>query len=120
MSKHLRVITVAALFVFVAATASTSAWIGGGSRRSFVTFNRAVALPGLELRAGTYIFVVRVSSRDRSKVFLTIFTNIIDRPAGLPADRMVTLGEAPRGSAAPVTAWFPSRSGTGYQFVYGR
>ena len=64
-----------------------------------VTFNQPVVLPGAELRAGTYIFelanphvnldLVRVSSRDRSKVYLTTCTRIIERPAGMPASIVI-------------------------------
>jgi hypothetical protein len=130
MSKHLRVTAVGALFLLVAATATTRAWVDGASRTTFVTFNRAVVLPGAELSPGTYIFeladphanlnLVRVSSRDRSKIYLTAFTNIIDRPTGMPADRIVTLGEARADGAAPVRTWFPSASGSGHEFVYHR
>jgi len=130
MSKHLRVIAVGALFLFVAATASTGAWVDSASRASYVTFNRPVALPGAQLSAGTYIFelaaphtstnLVRVSSRDRSKVYLTVFTNLIDRSAGMPADRIVTLGEARANEDAPVRTWFPSPSGSGHEFIYNR
>jgi hypothetical protein len=130
MSKHLRVTAVGALFLFVAATASTSAWVDSASRTTYVTFNRSVALPGTELSAGTYIFeladphssanLVRVSSRDRSKIYLTAFTLIVDRPAGMAAERMVTLGEARANGAAPVRAWFPSPSGGGHEFIYAR
>jgi hypothetical protein len=130
MSKYLKVTALGALLLFVGATASTSAWVDSSSRLSFVTFNGTVALPGVVLPAGSYIFelasphadqeLVRVSSRDRSKVYLTTFTTIVKRPAGLPADRIVTLGETARDGATPVKAWFPSRSADGFEFVYSR
>ena len=128
MSRHWRVMAVGALAIFIAATATPSASVG--SRTTYATFNRPVALPGVELKAGTYIFelaaphssmnLVRVSNRDRSKVYLTAFTLLVNRPAGLPADRIVTLGEARRGDPAPIRAWFPSATGTGYEFIYHR
>jgi len=130
MSKNLRVAAVGALFLLSAATATTGAWVDSASRTTFATFNRPVALPGVELNAGTYIFelanphgdlsIVRVSSRDRSKIYLMAFTRIVDRPAGLPADRIVTLGEAPANKPAPVREWFPSGSGSGHEFIYHR
>jgi hypothetical protein len=128
MSKHLRFAVVGALFLVVAATANTGAWVDSESRTTYATFNRPVALPGVELSAGTYIFelasphsqlnIVRVSSRDRSKIFLTAFTRIVERPAGLPANRMVTLGEARASEPPPVKAWFPAASGNGHEFIY--
>jgi hypothetical protein len=130
MGKHLRIAAVGAMFLVTAATATTGAWVDSASRMTYATFNRPVALPGVELNAGTYIFelanpngdlsIVRVSSRDRSKIFLMAFTRIVDRPAGLPADRTVTLGEAPANKPAPVKAWFPSTSGSGHEFIYYR
>ena len=128
MSRHWRVMAVGALAIFIAATATPSAFVG--TRTTHATFNRPVALPGVELKAGTYIFelaaphtslnLVRVSSRDRSKVFLTAYTLVVDRPAGLPADRVVTLGEARAADPAPIRAWFPSGTGTGHEFIYHR
>jgi hypothetical protein len=121
---------VGALSLVIAGTASTGAWVDSGSRTTYATFNRPVALPGVELKAGTYIFelasphsqlnLVRVSSRDRSRIYLTAFTRIVDRPAGLRADRVVTLGEARGDNPAPIRAWFPSASGSGHEFIYTR
>jgi len=130
MSRHWRVMAVGALSIFIAATATPGAFVENGSRTTYATFNRPVALPGVEPKAGTYIFelaaphtslnLVRVSSRDRSKVFLTAYTLVVDRPAGLPADRVVTLGEARAADPAPIRAWFPSGTGTGHEFIYHR
>jgi hypothetical protein len=114
-----------ALFT-VAATASLGAW--GSHRTTYVTFNRSVALPGVELTAGTYIFelaapdqhqnLVRVLSRDRRTTYLTQFTYTVQRPQNLDPKRMITFHEAPRGSAIPVNAWFPEHEPTGRQFIY--
>jgi hypothetical protein len=116
----------------VAATASTGAWVGSPEQTTYLTFNQRVALPGVELAPGTYIFevanpnpltsaaVVRVSSRDRSKHFLMAYTRTIDRPAGLPADRLVSFGEAPRGEAPPIRAWFPEGANEGHEFIYSK
>ena len=127
MTKHLRIAIVGGLLAYAATTAgAVNAWIGEPSR-SIVTFNTAVKIPGAQLRAGTYIFelaspetsreVVRVSSRD-GKVHLTAFTRLVERPAALPANQIVMLGETPRDGAAPVTAWYPNPNGTGFEFIY--
>ena len=117
------------LFVGLAA-ASTSAWIGNPNRTTYLTFSGAVALPTVELPAGTYIFevanpessadVVRVMSRDRSKVHFMAFTHVVGRPAGLRSNQLVTLGEAPRGVAPPIKAWFAEGAGDGHQFIYDK
>jgi hypothetical protein len=128
MVKHVKLTAVGALLLVVVAAASTGAWAGSPEKTTYLTFNQRFALPGAQLAPGTYIFevatpttsadVVRVSSRDRSKVFLTAYTRIIERPAGLPANRLVSFGEAARGSASPVKAWFPEGSNQGYEFIY--
>jgi hypothetical protein len=128
MVKHVRLAAVGALLVVVASAASTDAWVGTAEKTTYLTFNQRFALPGAQLAPGTYIFevansttsadVVRVSSRDRSKVYLMAFTRIIDRPAGLPADRLVSFGEATRGEAPPIRAWFPEATNQGYEFLY--
>jgi hypothetical protein len=114
------------LFGFVAAPATPR--VVPGSGMAYLTFNRAVALPGVELPAGTYVFelalplseqnVVRVTSHDRRRIYLTAFTYPIQRPATLPRDQWITFGEARAGSAPPITAWFPEGSERGRQFIY--
>ena len=108
-------------------TAPGNAWVDA-TGMNHLTFSGPVALPGVTLRAGTYIFeladptvsytLVRVLSRDRSRVYLTAFTMTTERPAGMPADRLVSFGEAPAGFAPPITAWFPVGESTGHQFIY--
>jgi hypothetical protein len=96
---------------------------------TYLTFSGAVALPGVTLAAGTYIFdlpagdpsVVRVSSRDGSRVFFTAFTHIVNRPRGITSDQHVTLGEAAYGEPKPIQVWHVSTQGTswgGREFIY--
>jgi hypothetical protein len=107
--------------------ASGEAW-GTVNNTNYLTFSGPVALPGVSLPGGTYIFeladsasnrnVVVVRSRDRSKQYLMAFTTPISRPHDLPADRLVTFGEASTGTPPPITAWYPDRSSSGYRFLY--
>jgi hypothetical protein len=60
---------------------------------------------------------VRVVNRERSKVYLTAVTRPVPRPGGL-REGLVTLGEAPRGTPKPITAWFPQDETVGYAFIY--
>jgi hypothetical protein len=106
--------------------------VEGGSTNytSYLTFNTPFALPGIAFPPGTYIFelpdptvapdLVRVMSRDRSEVYLTAFTRLVDRPRGLRADRQVTFGEVRRGGTPPITAWYPAGESVGRQFIYPR
>src|SRR5256714_14647644 len=99
-----------------------------GADTAYLTFNRAVALPGVVLAAGTYVFelatpngdhsLVRVSSRDRKKIFLTAFTTGVERPFNMPDDQLITFGEAPASGPPPIAAWYPYGSGTGREFIY--
>ena len=128
MVKHLT-ITVGAVLLVVAAAASTGVRASEAEKTTYLTFNRAVAIPGTQLNPGTYIFElaspgtgsgsVRVSSRNRSKVYLMAFTRNIGRPAGLAANHLVLLGEASQGDAPAVRAWFPEGATQGYEFIYG-
>ena len=129
MFSHLKIAAVGVLFLGVVAAASTNAW-SDTSHTNYLTFSRAVALPGVELTAGTYIFetpsnamsnsIVRVSSRDRRKVFLTAYTVDVQRPRGDNGKLLVQLGEAPAGAAPPIAAWFPIGEEVGHQFLYGK
>jgi len=101
-----------------------------GSRAHYITFSRSVALPGVELAAGTYVFelalpdsdlnLVRVSSRDRRQVYFTAFTNTIARPADLQRNQIVTFGEVTASAPAPIAVWYPSGLDSGRQFIYRR
>ena len=74
----------------------------GPSHRIELTFSKPVALPGVSLPAGTYVFeraapdgaieVVRVSSLDGRSVYYTGFTEMVTRPPR-NAPR-ITFGEA--------------------------
>ena len=95
-------------------------------RMMYLTFSGPVALPGVALPAGTYVFervtdninLVRVSSADQKTVYLTTFTQLIQRPEGLAAHQHVMLGESPRGTAPPIKAWFPIGERQGHEFNY--
>ena len=96
------------------------------SQTNHLTFSGPVGLPGVTLPGGTYTFeviplhpdIVRVLSRDGSRVYFTGFTMRIARPADLSADRLVTLTEMPRGVAPRITAWYPVGASQGQAFRY--
>jgi len=129
MFGNLKIAAVGALFLGLAVAAVGTAG-SVDEHTNYITFSRSVALPGVELAAGTYIFetptnamsnsIVRVSSRDRKKVFLTAYTRQVDRPRGDNGKLLVSLGEAAPGVAPPVSAWFPIGTSVGHQFIYGQ
>ena len=99
------------------------------NRLAYLTFKQSVALPNVQLTPGTYIFeladpldapgVVRVSSRDRSTVYLMAFTRSVPRPNGLSA-LPVVFGEARAGTPRPITVWYPFGEVLGREFIYPR
>lgn len=127
-SRRLLAVSFGAVVLAVLAAASANALTA--ERTTYVKFSRTVALPGMELPAGTYIFeradpannryMVRVLSRDRRRTYTTQVTNIVMRPPSVSNDHGVVLGEASPGHAAPVKAWYPAGDDTGHEFIFSR
>ena len=119
------VLTAAIAMLGLAAATPSRAALGPGDR---ITFSGAVALPGVVLPAGSYTFevanpwsslrVVRVTRRDTGRVYFAGFTRIVPRPVDLPADQLISLGEAPRGEAVPIEIWYPGGQSQGHRFIY--
>jgi hypothetical protein len=122
-------------FVVVACAVAVTALLTASSTQGWsrlnanhLTFNRAVALPGVVLVAGDYTFesgpedssdltIVRVMTRDGTRVLFTGFTTRLTRPASAKG-LLVSVGEAPAGAPIPITAWYLVGSERGYGFQY--
>jgi len=125
-SKRFVWFAVLALVSLATFAGATDTW----HRPTNITFSGPVRLPGVTLSAGTYVFeladptrdpnIVRVWNRDRTLVYLTVFTHRVDRPRNWPENRPVSIGEVAPGSVPPVLAWFPAGESIGHQFVYPR
>jgi hypothetical protein len=131
MFGNLKVAAVGALFLGLVLAAAGTARSGSADQHTnYITFSGGVALPGVELPAGTYVFetptnamsnsIVRVSSHDRRKVFLTAYTREVPRPKNDNGKLIVSLGEAAPGTLPTVSAWFPIGEAVGHQFIYGK
>lgn len=91
-------------------------------RMSYLTLNRATALPGVVLAPGSYVFeaveghpdIVRVSERATNRVLYLGYTDIIPRPHD--ATNTLSFGEAPSGQPVPIKAWFPTGARSGNAF----
>jgi hypothetical protein len=113
--------------VGVLATSSIGA-VPDASRTTYFTFSKAVQLPGVALPAGTYVFevlnpwtssnVVRVASRDRSKVYLLALTLPVERPRSRDMKPRIVLGETPAGQPPAVKSWFAAGETLGRAFIY--
>jgi hypothetical protein len=126
-TRHLvRAAIVGGLAMGACATTANAVTMYSGSR-NHVTIGRAVALPGVVLPRGQYTFeetrlsgsmhVVRVTSRDRSRVYFSGHAWRIQRPVDLPAGQSISLAEAKPGDPFPVVAWFPQGESHGNRFV---
>jgi hypothetical protein len=125
MSKSRLVFVASVMLVSLGAMASVKA--SPALHTNYMTFSAPVALPGVALPAGTYVFevpiagafdVVRVMSRDGRQVYLTAFTRTVSRPAARTLTPQVLFNEVPRGVTPPVKVWYPAGETTGHEFIY--
>ena len=123
-----RIMKLAAVAVLTAFAFAPSSHAASWSHLDKITFNRPVALPGVVLPAGSYVFeianpttsanVVRVTHRDTHRVYFAGITERVSRPAGLRPGQMISLGEPMTGGAFPVTVWYPAAQAEGHRFLY--
>ena len=119
----LSAVGVAFLGFFVATSVSAVTF----NKTMYVKFSGAVALPGVVLPAGEYVFeladvttsrnVVRVLNRQRSQPFLQALTHRIVRERDVK-DGTLRLGEAAAGKPQPILVWYPAGDTIGYRFIY--
>ena len=122
---HLKIVTAlfcTALFFSSAASADPR------DKKTVLTFDHAVQLPGVELPAGTYVFkvadfnyrnVVQVYNSDETKILATILAVSSEREQG--TDRTaIRFGEATRDYPEPVKTWFYPQHKMGNEFLYSK
>ena len=123
-----RLLLLAGAIAAVGMTASISAdYLQGARKTMYLTFSQPIALPGVTLGAGSYIFelrdpvdhwrVVEVLSRDRAHSYFSGRTNLVERPDGMTRDHVITFGEVPKGNAQPIQTWWPYNEAMGREFV---
>lgn len=115
-----------ALALAFAATESVGSVTRGDT--ATLAFNRPVALPGVTLAPGSYVFeivddagyldVVRVRNSRTHKPEFMGFTNKVPRPDRFRHTSAVTLGESARNAPAPIKVWYPADGSDGRQFIY--
>jgi hypothetical protein len=98
-------------------------------KRTYFTFSQSVALPGVTLPAGTYMFrladpdttrrVIQVSDKDGKESYAMLLTipSYRTRPA---KDSEIDFLETPVGAPRAVNAWWYVGDTTGYQFIYSK
>jgi hypothetical protein len=98
-------------------------------KRTYFTFSGPVALPGVTLPAGRYVFrivdttttrkVIQVLSDDEKKPYAMANT-IPDQRRDPAKDATVSFYETPAGTPAAVKSWWYPGESIGYQFIYPR
>src|SRR5215813_6373491 len=98
-------------------------------KRTYFTFSGPIALPGVTLPAGRYLFhivdttgsrkVIQVLSDDQKRPF-TMVNTISDTRRDPPKDATVAFYESARGTPAAVKSWWYPGETIGYQFIYPR
>ena len=121
-------IAVASAVVALVATKVAGTPGGPPSHRTVLTFSAPVALPGVSLSPGSYIFeiadpdaggdAVVVKELTRAQIVYMGLTAAVRRPPNATTRSLVTFGTAPPGWPRPITAWYPSGELWGRRFLY--
>ncbi|MFY9730626.1 MAG: hypothetical protein WBQ04_14290 [Candidatus Acidiferrales bacterium] len=97
------------------------------NKKTVVTFNGPVEIPGKVLPAGTYVFklfdsdsdrnIVQIWNKDETQLIATVLA--IPDYRLTPADNpIITFEERAQGSPPAIRAWFYPGDNYGYEFVY--
>jgi hypothetical protein len=124
-----RLISTSVLVVLVGAASGASAFTGPADKRTYFTFNQPVALPGVTLPAGTYMFrladdttarkVIQVANKEGTQSFAMLYTMPVYRPDS-PRDPEIRFMETATGAPVAVRAWWKEGERTGYGFIYSK
>jgi hypothetical protein len=132
--KTLRGATIALCAVLVTiillgATLAPGARADQWNKKTIVTFNDAVEIPGQVLPAGTYVFklaeslsnrhIVQIWTGDESQILATIMT-IPNERLETPDDSLFEFDERPGDSPQALKVWFYPGSSVGEEFIYSR
>lgn len=98
-------------------------------KRTYFTFNQSVALPGVTLPAGTYMFrladpdttrrVIQVSDKQGTQSYALLLTMPAYR-LDAAKDSEIRFLETSAGAPRAINAWWYVGDSTGYQFVYSK
>lgn len=113
----------ALLCAALASSARADIW----DKKTYVTFNESVEIPGQVLPGGNYVFkllpsiserhIVQIWSGDESYVLATIITVPIYRDEA-PGKSVFEFDERPGNSPQALHAWFYPGEAMGYEFLY--
>lgn len=106
---------------------ASQARAGEWDRKTAITFSQPVAIPGIVLPAGTYVFdflgstadrnLIEVLSQDEQKVYATIEA-IPDYRANATGETLIVFEERKAGAPQAIREWFFPDRRYGHLFVY--
>jgi hypothetical protein len=115
-------ITLCLLGTLIVPKARADEW----DKKTTLTFNEPVQVPGITLSAGTYVFkladtsdrtIVQIWNEDETSLITTILA-IADYRGETPDKTIVTFDERPAGQPEALKAWFYPGDNSGVEFVY--
>jgi hypothetical protein len=124
-----RLISTSVLVVLVGAASGASAFTSTSDKRTYFTFNQPVALPGVTLPPGTYMFrladdttsrkVIQIANKQGTESFAMLHTIAVTRP-DVPREPEIRFMETASGAPVAVRAWWKDGERTGYGFIYSK
>jgi hypothetical protein len=124
-----RLISTSVLVVLVGAASGASAFTSTSDKRTYFTFNQPVALPGVTLPAGTYMFrladdtssrkVIQIANKQGTESYAMLHTMPAYR-ADASGDPEIRFMETASGAPIAVRAWWKDGERTGYEFIYSK
>jgi hypothetical protein len=124
-----RLISTSVLVVLVGAASGANAFTDPADKRTYFTFSQPVALPGVTLSAGTYMFrladgtttrkVIEVANKQGTQSFAMLHTLPVYR-SDPPRDPEIRFMETAAGAPVAVRAWWKDGERTGYEFIYSK
>jgi hypothetical protein len=124
-----RLFSASVLVVLVHVTMASGANAFTHDKRTYFTFSQSVALPGVTLPAGTYMFrladpdttrrVIQVSDKQGTESYAMLLTVPAHR-VDAAKDSEIRFLETPAGAPRAINAWWYVGDNTGYQFIYSK
>ena len=127
MTYTLKVVFLGLATLLASSSVLPSAKADEWNKKTVVTFNGPVEVPGKSLPEGTYVFKIADSQSDRDivQIFTEDERELITTILALPAYRrestgkpVITLEERPPGYPEAVKKWFYPGENYGFEFVY--
>jgi LPXTG-motif cell wall-anchored protein len=122
LSSFSILITLCVLGTLTVPNARADEW----DKKTTLTFNEPVQVPGTTLSAGTYVFkladssdrtIVQIWNEDETRLITTILA-IADYRAYTPDKTIVSFDERPTGQPEALKAWFYPGDSSGVEFIY--